>query len=601
MSSLHKLFQTLLPRLFHRLVALVFLVTLPLALGLVWVSATSFWDRVKRYVFHLDSALAERASAEVIHHLEKAQSQLAAIGIALLEGGEVADEERLLLVGHVLSESKLLDFIAVYGPDMSRHLVAKAQGAANPRGLPEKLPEFRFIDNNAHRLGVGSMVVGPEGPMLEVALRVAGPEESQTRAWLYSQLNLSAFCKLTSTLQEKLPFRQGAVFIVDREGRLLAHPRVELLEKQEGFAPGNLFEVLGGFSSLSNYRAVAEFEEEGLPMLGAVLPIEELGWGVVVTHPSEDAFRDLKSALRWTFGSVLGSLLVALVVGILLARHLARPLHSLTRATQLLAKRAFEEVEPALSARKDEFGQLANAFNHMSMELKAYEEKLIEETQVRAALSRYLPADVVENLIQNPGALKLGGERRFVTVLFCDVVGFGSLSESLPPETIVALLNEFFGIATEIIHKHQGIVDKFIGDCIMAVWGVPHFHPEDAKRALLAAEDLRRWLEAGNRRWRQKWGVEIQLAMGMHSGVAVAGNIGTEKRMDYTVIGDTVGIAARLEASAQAGQILLSEETHSLLQKETFLQEGMAFSFKRIGDKALRGKSSTTLVYEVLE
>jgi len=595
MPSFHKLLQFLFPKLFHRLVALIFLVTLPLALGLAWINATSFWDSIKLYVFRLDSALSERAASEVTHYFARAQSQLTAMGIALLEGGEASDEDRLELTGHVLSGSSLLDFIAVYGPDMSRRLVAKAMGAADPVGLPEKLPEFHFIDNDTSRLGIGKIVAGPEGPMLEIALRVFGPTEEQTRAWLYSQINLSVFCALVSQLQEKLPFRQSSVFIIDKEGRLIAHPHVQLLEKTAHFEPGNLFKVLGGTSSIANYHGVAEFEENNIPMMGAVLPIAELGWAVVVTHPSEDAFRDLKSALKWTFGSILASLLAALAAGIFVAERISKPLRSLTHATQLLAKRAFEKVEPALSARTDEFGQLAKSFNQMSLDLKTYEEKLIRETLVRSALSRYLPADVVENLVQNPDALKLGGERRFVTVLFCDVVGFSYISESLPPETIVSLLNELFSIATEIIHRRKGIVDKFIGDCIMAVWGVPNSYPDDAKMALAAAEDLRRWLEVGNRRWRQKWGVEIQLAMGMHSGMVVAGNIGSEKRMEYTVIGDTVSIAARLEDSAQAGQILLSEETHALLKEDA------SSSFKRIDDKTLRGTSSTTLVYEVLE
>jgi len=595
MSSLHKLIQILFPRLFHRLVALVFLIALPLALGLAWLNATGFWDRIKLYVYRLDGALSERASSEVIHHLEQAQSQLTAIGIALLEGGDALDEDRLELAGHVLSNSRLLDFIAVYGPDMSRRFVAKAQGAMDPFRLPEKLPEFRFIENKADRLGIGKTVAGPEGPMLEVVLRVSEQAENQARAWLYSQINLNVFCSLVAELQEKLPFRQSLVFIIDKEGHLIAHPEVRLLDSKETFEAGNLFEILGGFSSIANYSGVAEFEEKGVPMLGAVLPIPELGWGVVVTHPSEDAFRDLNAALKWTFGSIVAGLLVVLTVGILLARRISQPLRSLTQATQLLARREFEEVEPALSARSDEFGQLAISFNQMFQELKAYELKLIQETQVRAALSRYLPLDIVETLIENPEALKLGGERRFVTVLFCDVVGFTYISEAFPPETIVSLLNELFSIATEIIHKRKGIIDKFIGDCIMAVWGVPESHPDDAEMALLAAEDLRRWLEVGNRRWRQKWGVEIQLAMGMHSGMAVAGNIGSEKRMDYTVIGDTVNIAARLEDSAQAGQILLSEATRSLIKEDT------SSSFKRVGDKTLRGKSTTTLVYEVLE
>ncbi|MCL2012167.1 MAG: adenylate/guanylate cyclase domain-containing protein [Cystobacterineae bacterium] len=587
--------QTLFPRLFHRLVALIFLITLPLVLGLLWANATGLWERIKLYVFRLDSALSEHAAAEVTHHLEQAQSQLVSIGMALLEGGDIAEEERLNLMGQVLSESKLLDFIAVYGPDMERRFVAKALGSMDPSHLPEKLPEFRFVHNKAHNLGIGKTVNGAEGPMLEVALRVFDASENQTRAWLYSQINLNLFCKLVASLQEKLPFRHNTLFIIDKEAHLVAHPNVHLLNSEEKFTPGNLFEVLGGGSSIVNYKGVAEFEEKGVLMLGAVLPMPELGWAVVLTHPSEDAFSDLKSALLWTLPSLLACLVAALAAGILLARRISKPLHSLTHATQLLAKRQFEKVEPALSMRSDEFGALARSFDSMFQELRAYEDKLIQETQVRSALSRYLPSDIVEKLIQNPHALKLGGEKRFVTVLFCDVVGFTYISEALPPETVVSLLNELFSIATEIIHKREGIIDKFIGDCIMAVWGLPESHPDDAEMALLAAEDLRRWLEVGNRRWRQKWGVEIQLAMGMHSGIAVAGNIGSEKRMDYTVIGDTVNIAARLEDSAQAGQILLSETTRSLIKEDT------TSFFKRVSDKTLHTKSTTTLVYEVLE
>jgi class 3 adenylate cyclase len=592
MPSLQKLIHALFPRLFHRLVALIFLVTLPLALGLLWANATEFWDRIKLYVFRLDSALSEHASAEVGHYLQQAQSQLAASGIALLEGIDAPDEYRAELVGHVLAEPKLLDFVAVYGPDM--RLVAKTLVSidSSSAAIPDNLPEFRFVENKADRLGLGKTIDGPDGPMLEIGLRVFDQTEKQTLGWLYSRIHLSVFDKLVLELQEKLPFRPNAVFIIDREGRLISHSQP--LNRKETFSPGNLFEKLG-LDSIVHYKGVTEFEENGVPMMGTTSPIPELGWGVVVTHASEGAFRDLKSAFKWTLGSVIACLAVALAAGILLARRISQPLRSLTQATQLLAKREFVQVEPALSVRPDEFGQLARSFNHMFLELKAYEQKLIQETHVRAALSRYLPADIVETLVQNPEALKLGGERRFVTVLFCDVVGFTYISEALPPETIVSLLNELFSIATEIIHKRKGIIDKFIGDCIMAVWGVPESCPDDAEMALLAAEDLRRWLEVGNRRWRQKWGVEIQLAMGMHSGMAVAGNIGSEKRMDYTVIGDTVNIAARLEDSAQAGQILVSEVTRSLLKEDT------TSFFKPVSDKTLRGKSSTTLVYEVLE
>jgi adenylate cyclase len=172
------------------------------------------------------------------------------------------------------------------------------------------------------------------------------------------------------------------------------------------------------------------------------------------------------------------------------------------------------------------------------------------------------------------------------------VVGFTRLSETQPPEVIVALLNELFTFATEIIQRSGGIIDKFIGDCIMAVWGTPQSRPDDALRAVQAAEQLRRWLEVGNRRWRERWGIEIQLAIGIHTGQAVAGNVGSEKRMEYTVIGDTVNVAARIESMAQAGQILVSEATRERIAES-------AVELVPAGERKLHGRAATTLIFEV--
>ncbi|MFY0574358.1 protein kinase domain-containing protein [Cystobacter fuscus] len=172
------------------------------------------------------------------------------------------------------------------------------------------------------------------------------------------------------------------------------------------------------------------------------------------------------------------------------------------------------------------------------------------------------------------------------------MVGFTHLSETQPPEVIVALLNELFTFATEIIQRRGGIIDKFIGDCIMAVWGTPQSHDDDAQRAVLAAEDLRRWLDVGNRRWRERWGIEIQLAMGVHTGFAVAGNVGSDKRMDYTVIGDTVNVAARLESMAQPGQILVSEATRERIGDD-------CVELVPVGERRLHGRSAATRTYEV--
>jgi len=207
-------------------------------------------------------------------------------------------------------------------------------------------------------------------------------------------------------------------------------------------------------------------------------------------------------------------------------------------------------------------------------------------------LSRYLSPGVVEEVLRDPSALPVAGERREVTVLFADVVDFTGLAQALSPEDAVALLNELFTLATDVVERHGGIIDKFIGDCVMAVWGAPRARPDDALQAVVAAEELRRWVQSANAAWRARWKVEVRLGIGVHTGPAVAGNVGSPRRLDYTVIGDTVNVAARLEAVAMPGQILLSAETYRALG-------GALGPLPAFGERVLRGRSSPTQLHEV--
>ncbi|MCA9521986.1 MAG: adenylate/guanylate cyclase domain-containing protein, partial [Myxococcales bacterium] len=217
---------------------------------------------------------------------------------------------------------------------------------------------------------------------------------------------------------------------------------------------------------------------------------------------------------------------------------------------------------------KDEVGELAQSFNQMSGDLETYKQTLIDETAIRSNLSRYLSPDLVEQIVAHKQQLALGGERREVTVLFADVVAFTPMAENLPPETIVKILNELFTYLTEIIFRHGGTVDKFLGDCVMAVFGAPNAHDDDPLRAVRAAEEMMSWLDVGNTRWESQIGAKLALGIGINTGEAVAGNIGSEKRMEYTVIGDAVNIAARLESLAQPGQIVLTKATMQRIEDE---------------------------------
>jgi class 3 adenylate cyclase len=157
---------------------------------------------------------------------------------------------------------------------------------------------------------------------------------------------------------------------------------------------------------------------------------------------------------------------------------------------------------------------------------------------------------------------------------------------------VVALLNELFTILTEIVFRHGGTLDKFVGDCVMAMWGAPTPQDDHAARALAAAEDMMRWLEAGNASWEAKFGVKIELAIGIHSGEAIVGNVGSETRMEFTAIGDTVNVAARLEAIARPMQVLVTSEARAAAGPERF-------DLVDLGARALTGRAAPVHLWEL--
>lgn len=187
--------------------------------------------------------------------------------------------------------------------------------------------------------------------------------------------------------------------------------------------------------------------------------------------------------------------------------------------------------------------------------------RLAREEVARANYSRFMPEYVVKQLLDNPNSFRLGGINQQVTVLFADIRGFTALSEKEKPEKVVGLLNRYFSVMTEIIFEHGGTLDKYIGDGLMAIFGAPTASDEDALNAVKAAVTMQKRLAQLNTELSAEGYGNISVGMGLHTGEATIGYIGSNKRSEYTAIGDTVNLASRLESNATGGQILMSEAT----------------------------------------
>lgn len=172
-----------------------------------------------------------------------------------------------------------------------------------------------------------------------------------------------------------------------------------------------------------------------------------------------------------------------------------------------------------------------------------------------------MPEYVVQQLVENPDSFKLGGVNQTITVLFADIRGFTTLSENENPENVVGLLNQYFTAMTEIIFEHGGTLDKYIGDGLMALFGAPATTSDDARNAVTAAVAMQKKLETLSADMDMQGFSKITIGIGLHTGIATIGYIGSERRYEYTAIGDTVNLASRLESNAKGGQILISEAT----------------------------------------
>ena len=204
--------------------------------------------------------------------------------------------------------------------------------------------------------------------------------------------------------------------------------------------------------------------------------------------------------------------------------------------------------------RQDEIGQVYAHFDRMTA-------GLLEKRQVEEALSRYVSPSVAEKILSNLHLPRLANQEMEGSVLFCDIVGFTQLSEDLPADEVAALLNLYLGTIAEAAHRCRGVVDKFIGDSAMILFGVPEPDEEHGMQAIRCAWLIQAIVRHINKQRRKEGKEPIMLRIGINSGLMLAGNIGIPDRLEYTVVGDTVNLASRLCGAAPADGIMLSEST----------------------------------------
>ena len=268
------------------------------------------------------------------------------------------------------------------------------------------------------------------------------------------------------------------------------------------------------------------------------------------------------------------------VIAVWLGFHFSRPISNLVLATGEIGSGNYRHK--IILARNDELGSLATAFNRMG-------DELWKNSLMQKSFGKYIGSEVLEMIMADPESAWLKGHRNEVTIVFTDIRGFSSYSKSKEPEEIVEGLNKYFEIATQAIQDYGGYVDKFIGDAVLGVFGVPVYHKDHVERGVRAAIDMQK--KFMNKR--NNGDILLQsVGIGINSGVVVSGNIGSQDKMEYTVIGDTVNLAANLNSLANPGEIIITKSVYENLED--------IITVKPLSPQHIKGKTKPVETFKLL-
>jgi adenylate cyclase len=384
--------------------------------------------------------------------------------------------------------------------------------------------------------------------------------------------------------------KKGIAFIVNAKNEVVAYPDASRIVKEEN---GKLrpvrAEELGRDSITAAFQEYIKtgrhklvVESQGQRYLASFQDFPKsfaAPWKVVVVVPEDDFVGAAKGIIWDTVLICLVILLISIFLAILLARAISKPIKLLTAETRQISDFHLEDT-PAIKSRIREIQLMGHAINAMRTGLRAFR--------------RYVPAELVRQLIQTGEGATLGGHKRELTVFFSDITGFTTIAEQLQAEELMLHLSEYFEELIQIIRNNRGTVDKYIGDGIMAFWGAPLPDADHATLACQAALLCQARLKVLNQEWAAAGKPVFPTRIGISTGETVVGNVGSSERINYTVMGDNVNLASRLEGVSRL------YDTQILVSQATYDQASHAFWLRPVDLIAVKGKTAESTVYELV-
>ncbi|VEG90246.1 adenylate/guanylate cyclase domain-containing protein [Legionella spiritensis] len=388
---------------------------------------------------------------------------------------------------------------------------------------------------------------------------------------------------------QKLDVTDNAlILIMNRHRQIIAYhdplQRVDLSQKTLDRELMEKYKLPFPSFNLENHQSlVTSFKKDGKDYFLAYQHISDnrsdVFWQIIIIVPADDVLVPLKKASLRTVLVALLILLIGIIIVRLISLRISRPIIQLAKDAQRITKLDLTP-KPALKTIITEIRYLDKSLQTMRSSLTSFQ--------------RYVPSSLVKKLMRTSKIAEVGGENKNITVLFSDIKDFTGLSEKTDPKMLMNYLSEFFQSMTDSVIHHHGTLDKYIGDAVMAFWNAPLTDNEHARHACQSAMDMIAAVAKLNEKNIEKGSPIINIRIGIHSGQAVVGNVGSSDRLSYTALGDTVNMASRLET------INKLYNTRVIVSHATFQQTEKYFTFRLIDEVAVRGKQESSKIYELI-
>jgi|SaaInlStandDraft_6_1057023.scaffolds.fasta_scaffold07903_3 adenylate cyclase len=442
------------------------------------------------------------------------------------------------------------------------------------RSFQKKFNRFQFDSVFSGELEIRNSLTKNGAPLISIGVPFVTDDMGRITHVAIGEVRLDRLQKIFGVVSER------TMYLVDKDGQLLAHPDEKKVFQAQSMSAIEI--VQKAMDSPLKVGDTRFFNEELKEDFIGAFARTSIGI-IVIAQISEELILEASRSVKRESIRIAGQVLsAALFLIFIFSISLTSPIEKLAEMAAKVAKGDFK-VKSNVSS-KDEVGALADAFDEMVVGLE-------ERDKVKNVLNKFHGSAITDDLLK--GELELGGSNKEVTVFFSDIRDFTKFSEGHTPEEVVMMLNEYFAIMVSIINKNKGVVDKFIGDAIMAVWGAPEKSDDDPFNAVKASLEMRQELDKLNERRQLRGEVPIKIGVGIHTGRAISGTIGSDERMEYTVIGDAVNTASRIEASTKSfgTDLLISGETSDIIAESYLIEEA--------GKVEVKGKTEPLRLYKV--